>query len=419
MKYLRLPVLGLVLASLATQFAPAAELSREHIGDGLFARNVSVRGNETAFYTLSNIRFGRGQGEDLTRWHRREGTEEWTRKPVPLPADHLPGMISTLRLDNGAALYLYVDRQDERRRRIYLQAVTPDGSLRTLFTFAGGRGVLNPRMDLMPDGKLHLLLPDRTAREVRRFIVDPGTGTEERLSDVRLPRRGARIYGRLVRNETLIVPVSVIDELLLLVINLEDQQYQIHSVDRFQSPSGEPPRGTAIYALPETGQLALFYLRPARFSDRSGRHGPRTGLVGEHVCNVIDSETFESLATTVMAGFAAEAAATHNRSIAHAGGRDFLFAHTEVDRIHQRHLTGAYENYVGSYVTRWHIDSAGNARTAARQDIPFMSFFTLATDGNGHAILLCNEAREGDPLYLYAFKDEDLPSVSAGDTGAP
>lgn len=261
-------------------------------------------------------------------------------------------MISTLRLDNETTLYLYVDRRGTEH--LYLQLLDDDGVLRTVFDLPRGgefNRFLNPHMDRMPDGRIHLLLPDRADTVVRRFIVDPVTGDHERLSDIGMPREGARIYDRILLGTRLIVPVSVVDELLLLVVNLNDQSVASYSLDRFSSPSEEPPRNTSVFHLKIANELVLFYMRPASFSDRPGRHGPPTGLVGEHVCMVVCAETYAVKRNTVIAGFEARAASTHNYDVARTSEREFLFAHTEVDRIHQRHLTGAYENYVGSFLT--------------------------------------------------------------------
>ncbi len=388
----------------------AAELPREHIGNRLFARDaVLSQDNGIRFYTLSNIRFGHGQGEDFSQWHRTAGTRDWEISPVPLPEKHMPGMISKLRLDDETTLYLYVDRRDAEH--LYLQRVDGDGAMQTLFDLPRGgefKRFLNPHMDRMPDGRIHVLLPDRNDVVVRRFIVDPVTKARERLPDIRMPRTGARIYDRLVVGTRLFIPVSVIDEMFILAVDLDDYSVEMHSIDRFSSPSGEPPRNTSIFRLQATGEFVLFYLRPARFSDRTGRHGPPTGLAGEHVCTVVCAETFRVKNSTVIAGLKAEAAATHNRAVARIGEQEFLFAHTEVDRIHQRHLTGAYENYVGSFLTRWKIDQDGTTVELGRREIPPMSFFTVASNGKGDAILLCNEARQDDPLFMYRFDAVDI-----------
>lgn len=388
----------------------AEDFPCEYIGNNLFATCASLlQGNEMSFYTLSNIRFGHGQGENFTLWRRRAGSSDWERSPVPLPEGHMPGMISNLRLDDETTLYLYVDRRGAEH--LYLQRVDGDGAMQTLFDLPKGgefKRFLNPHMDRMLDGRIHVLLPDRNDVVVRRLIVDPVTGAHERLPDIRMPRTGARIYDRLMVGTRLFIPVSVIDEMFMLAVDLDDHSIEMHSIDQFSSPSGEPPRNTSIFRLQATDEIAVFYLRPASFSDRPGRHGPRTGLVGEHVCTVVCAETFKVKNSTVIAGFEAEAAATHNYDVAQVDKREFLFAHTEVDRIHQRHLTGDYENYVGSFLTHWKIDESGTPVEMGRRRLPFISFFTLAASVDGNAILLCNEARQDDPLFMYRFNAEDI-----------
>ncbi len=384
---------------LSSPAADADALPREHVGDRLFVTEAFLgQDGEITLHTLSNIRFGHGQGDDFTLWRRSAGDDNWERSPLPFPEDHRPGMISTLTLDDDSTLYLYVDRAG--REHLYLQRVSGDGTLRTLFDLPRGgefRRFLNPRMDRMRDGRVHLLLPDRAGSEVRRFIVDPDTAAHERLPDIRMPRRGARIYDRYQVGSRLIVPVSVSGELLFLDIDLDAHAVRSQSLDRFSHD--EPPRNTSIFALEDTDEVVLFYLRPASFSSRG-----RTGLLGEFVCAVVDAETFDVRSSNVIAGFEAEAAATHNHDVIQVGPREFLFAHTEVDRVHERHRSGRYENYVGTFVTRWKIDEQAHPTELGRRELPFISFMTLAYGEGRQAILLGNDAREGDPLFLYRFE---------------
>ena len=142
-------------------------------------------------------------------------------------------------------------------------------------------------------------------------------------------------------------------------------------------------------------------MRPAAFSDRAGRRGPATGLLGEIIVNVVDAKTLESVRKTVIAGFRAKAAATHNIDAVQTGPREFLLAHTEVDRIQQRHLTGAYENYVGGFLTRWVIDQRGQAVQRAEHRLPPMFSTRLALLSDGNTALIANQAHPGNPLFLY------------------
>ena len=389
---------ALALLCLAASGLAAMEVTSEKLGDGVFAQSAVWHQGSLHLTTVENMRFGHGQGENFTHWRREDGGKRWHKQP--LFAEHNPGMTSMMPCGADSHLFLYVDRKDESNRSVHLARVD-GGRERSLFQFRDGRGVLNPQMDMLADGRLHLLIPDRTGLQVRRFLVDAQTGDSERLPDVVMPRAGARIYGRLVDGNRLIVPVSVIHEMLMLVIDLTDHRAVLHSIDTFTSASGEPPRMTTVFRLADSDRYALVYLRPAAFSDRGGRRGPATGLLGEIVVNVVDAKTFESIRQTVIAGFDARAAATHNLDAAQTGPREFLLAHTEVDRIHQRHLTGAYENYGGGFLTRWSVDGEGRPERKAEHRLPPYFSTRLAIGPEGRASLVCNEARPGDPLYLY------------------
>jgi hypothetical protein len=391
----------MVLLSLLASGLMAVEVDEEHLGDGLFAQSAVWQEGTLHLTTVENMRFGHGQGENFTHWRRNDGEKPWRKQP--LFPDHNPGMTCMMPLGADSNLFLYVDRKDENNRRVFLARVD-GGRQRVLFEFSGGRGVLNPQMDLLADGRLHLLIPDRTGLQVRRLLVDAQTGDSQRLPDVVMPRAGARIYGRLVDGNRLIVPVSVIHEMLVLTIDLDDHRVALHSIDRFTSASGEPPRMTSIFPLADSGHYALVYLRPAAFSDRVGKQGPATGLLGEIVVNVVDAKTFASIGKTVIAGLQSEAAATHNLDALQTGPREFLLAHTEVKRIHQRHLTGAYENYVGGFLTHWTIDAQGRPVRKAEHRLPPFFSTRLTPLGEGSAALVCNEARLGDPLHLYRIR---------------
>ena len=384
---------------------PAFRVTRELLGEGIHAQTAAWIDGELHITTVENMVTGAGQGENFTHWRRRDGRTVWIKQAL-FPAHH-PGMPEFLVLD-GAVLILYVDRQDEQNRRVWLQRVV-DGEVVPLFDFADGtRGVLNPAMDLLPDGTLLVLVPNRVGRETRRFIIDPVTGDAQRLDDITMPARGARIFDRLIVGNRLLAPVSVIEELLLLEIDLTDHSYRLHRrLDAFDSIAREPPRNTGIVALPDGEPLALVYLRPAAFSDRTGRRGPATGLIGEIVVNVIETNAFRSLRNTVIAGHTAETAATHNMAIAQTGPRTFLLAHSEVDRIHQRHLTGEHKNYVGGYITHWRIGEDGTPERLSRQDIHPFYGTRMVPDGAGGAHLVCAAARDGEPLHYYRI--EPLP----------
>ncbi len=386
---------------------PAEELEgwrlveREVLGENLYG-GPTLHGNTMYFTFIENIRHGHGYGENFTLWRRDLGENAWEKRP--LFPEHQPGMSSLLPLDDSDLLFMYVNRVEEENRRVHLVRVEEDTEI-PLFELgqereSGNPGVLNPRMDLMSDGNLHLLIPDRTDRFVRRFIVDPETGQEQRLSDIETPRVGARIYGRLMENDRLLVPLAVVNELLLLVIDLTDHSYEVHSLDTFTSKSNEPPRSISMYRLENPDQYLVSYFRPAAFSDRSGRQGERTGLVGEVVLRVLETDSFETVESTVIAGFTPEKASTHNVPRTQVGPRDFLFAFTTVDRIHVRHLTGRYENYTGASMSRWHIRADGTPEIIFEEDLsPFYSA-SLQTMDDGKILFTYKDATSGASRIL-------------------
>lgn len=153
----------------------------------------------------------------------------------------------------------------------------------------------------------------------------------------------------------------------------------------------------------ESQELVLVYMRPAPFSNRG-----RTGLLGEIVCAVVCARSLEVKTSTVIAGFEAERAATHQHDMIQVGSREFIYAHTEVDRVHERHKSGRYENYVGSYITRWQIDENNKPIEVGRRKLPDTAFFDLAGNAQGNVILLANDAKEDYPLFLYAFHKDDI-----------
>ena len=145
---------------------------------------------------------------------------------------------------------------------------------------------------------------------------------------------------------------------------------------------------------------SLVYLRPAEFSGRGGRHGPPTGLVGEVVLRTLDTDSLETVGSTVIAGFCPERASTHNFASARVGDGDILLAFTTVDRIHVRHLTARYENYTGAGLTRWRVQPDGTASCVAELELdPFYSA-NMAPLGAREVLFSYNEARPGAPRVL-------------------
>ncbi len=368
---------------------------REVLGDGLYGR-VHVYRDTQYFFSVENMRHGAGQGENFTLWERSSGETPWKKRA--LFREHHPGMVSMLPLGDGELVFLYVDRKDERNRAVHLVRVADQ--VTPLWTFQDNQGVLNPVMDALSDGTLHILIPDRTGRLVRRFLVDPATGEQRRLPDIETPRSGARIYDRLIESDRLLVPLAVVHELLLMVIDLNDHGVTMHSLDRFTSNSGEPPRNMSFARMDDPDLYSMVYLRPAEFSDRAGRQGPRTGLVGEVVLSTLDPDSLETVGSTVIAGFSPQQASTHNFATARAGAGDILLAFTTVDRIHVRHLTARYENYTGAALTRWRVQADGTATRVAELEMkPFYSA-NMAPLDTREVLFSYNEARPGAPRVI-------------------
>lgn len=375
---------------------------RETISREDHCQTVAWRSGELILGTIQNMVIGAGHGDQFTLWRRRDGEPEWrTERHFP---DHSPSMADVLPLDDGSTLVLYTDRRNEPRRRVFLHHVG-EGGVRQLFDFAtDSQGVLNPQLTRLDDRRVLVLIPDRNAGvDTRRFLVDLDAGTHERLPDIPMPARGGRLYETLRDGNRLIVPHSMIHRLDILAIDLPTGDHSLHEVDAFTSVSGEPPRGTCIFKLQDSGQYALVYLRPAAFSDRVGKQGPPTGLLGEIVLNVVDARTLASVRRTVIAGFRAEAAATHNMAAVQTGPREFVLAHAEVDRIHQRHLTGEHKNYVGGFITRWRIGPDGSPELLERCELPPFYGTRMVADDAGGARLVCRQSGEGDPLQLFTI----------------
>jgi hypothetical protein len=376
------------------------EVGKEELGQNLFALDIVCEGEAEHLLIVEDMRFGHGDGKNLTHWHRSTSNEPW-KKRLLFPS-HRPGMARMLLLEDRSFLVLYVDREDEENRRVFLQRVSEERT-EELFQYSAGRGVLNPQMDLLPNGLLHLLIPDRTSVEVRRFVIDLATRRFERLADIIMPKSGARIYDRLVHDGHLVVPISINNEMQIAFIALDDHQPSLRSVDRFESAGNEPPRMTTAMWLPDRNLYAFVYMRPARFTDRYGAKGPRTGTLGEIVLNLVDQSGHHQR-SHILAGHEARRASTHNIATLPLDGPRLLLAHTEVDRVHERVISGEYANYMGGFVTLFELDPQN--QLVAPQQLMLPPFFSthLARRADGTVLLLCNEASPGNPLYLYHLR---------------
>ncbi len=386
---------------------PVYRFASEH-EEHLFIGEVLPTADRLLFTTTENIRPGHGDGENFAIWEKTDGQAP-VRQYDNLLGTQNPGMVTLLEHSNGELHALYVDRQDPGQPKVNL-IVLRDGVAVNLFHFDHTDGnVLNPVMTEMPDGRIFILIPDRDPGHpvVRRFVVDLDPVQDHRLPDMPMPSYGARIWGMHQEGNRLIVPIGLVERLVIAVIDYSDFSYQLHTVDSFPSKSSEPPRNIAIFPLENPAQIVLGYLRPAPFSDRHGVEGPATGLLGSLVLHTVDAVTFESVALETIAGFHAERAATHNFAYAQIGPRDILLAHTEVDRIHQRHLTGEYANYVGGFLSAWRLDAQGLATQRAQTEIEPNWFGRFVKDVNGQWLFIYNVAEPGDALKIDRVDFED------------
>ena len=123
-------------------------------------------------------------------------------------------------------------------------------------------------------------------------------------------------------------------------------------------------------------------------------------MVGEVVLRTLNTDSLETVGSTVIAGFCPEKASTHNFANARVGAGDILLATTTVDRIHVRHLTARYENYTGAGLTRWRVQPDGTAICVGELELePFYSANMAPLDAR-EVLFSYNEARLDAPRIL-------------------
>lgn len=378
-------------------------LDKERLGTKIhcvMGRNFHATDDSLYLGTITHMAYGSGQGHNLLFWRRPLEGGTWTLTPIR--PERMPGMISVLPREgrHGETLFLYVDRQDEAERVVYLERFTEEHGLEEVFEYSNGAGVLNPVAIPAPDTPaLHVLIPDRTDTYIRWFVIDRDTNEAERLDDIPMPRTGARLYDYHVEGARLILPTAVSRELHLLVIDLETAEYEMKHLDTAESPDNQPPRNMTIHPFHEQGLYVITYLRPTSFSDR-----PRTGLVGEVVAHAVCMERLTSVEHTVIGGFNAEGAATHHINSAKISEDAFVMAHTTVDEVHQRHVTGEYENFVSGHVNRWRLTPDGGITAQAENDMEPFEHPGLVAPGDGMLYMVYNTATEESPKWLKRWR---------------
>ena len=400
---------GLALTALVAIDARAdgvlEPLGKERLGTGIYCvlgRNFFTLENDLYLSTVTHMVHGAGQGRNLLLWRRSLDNGPW--RLTPIRPERMPAMISILPREDhpGETLFLYVDRRDEADRVVYLERFTEDGGMEEVFRYANGSGVLNPIAAPAPGGSiLHLFIPDRTDTYIRWFKAHLGEDRVERLDDIPMPQRGARLYDYHVEGSRLILPTAVVRELHLLAVDLDTGAYEMKRIDEAESPDNQPPRNMTIHAFPEKNLYLITYLRPTEFSNR-----PETGLVGEVVANAVCMERLESVQRTVIGGFRAEEAATHHIASAKVAEDAFVAAYTTVDEVHQRHLTGEFENYAAGHVDRWRLSGDGALTAQAQHEMEPFWHAGLATDGKGNLYMLYNSATEESPKWLKRWRTE-------------
>ena len=412
MRYLRwcgLALTALVAACALLQTARAdgvlEPLGKERLGKGIYCvlgRNFFTLESDLYLSTVTHMVHGAGQGHNLLLWRRSLDNGPW--QLTPIRPGRMPAMISVLpsEAQNGETLFLYVDRQDEADRVVYLERFCEREGLEEIFRYSNGSGVLNPIAVHEPDSSnLHVLIPDRTDTYIRWFRTDLEEGAVERLDDISMPREGARLYDYHVEDARLVLPTAVTQELHVLVIDLETMTHEMKHLDTAESPDNQPPRNMTIHPFPEKELYIITYLRPTDFSYR-----PETGLLGEVVANSVCMDRLESVEQTVIGGFSAEEAATHHLNSVKVSEDAFVMAYTTVDEVHQRHLTGEFQNYVSGHVDRWRLASDGSVTAEAQREMEPFWHPGLAKDSQGVLYMLYNSAVKESPKWLKRWRTE-------------
>lgn len=395
-------------------------LDRTHVGDFFCSEGLASQIEGHRIHKIMNRECdpGNGVGKHLYYWTMAYGEDEGRLVELPEagrgrhhPRDGRIGMMQLiLDPEDGNKYFIYNDRTDEyerlprderRPRQVYLDRF--DGEkLIELFVYSNGEGVLNPITFLADDRSMRIFLPDRTAKNVRRFKLDLNTGEVERLEDLPLPVTGARMYDGLFDGHYLILPLAVRQELYLARIDTRDDSYVINRIDAFESPDGQPPRSIIIEKFEEKGMYVLNYLRPADFSYR-----PHKGLTGSVVVNAVDAQTLESLKTTVIGGHHDSEAATHYMNGAKFDNQRLAVAYTTVDSVHEWHFGRGkrHENYAESRLEMWRIHDDGSVeKEMARSfDRPFWNT-GVRSMGENKLVLSYNTTTETNERWVEIYE---------------
>jgi len=340
-------------------------VSRDLLGNHLHSnmRAFEIIDGYLHMLLTTNVTPASGTGTGLQYWKKPLDGEKWEVHSF-LP-DRVVGMANIVSdpYYTNDLFFIFNDRTNEQDRYAIMERF--DGTeLRRVFELDQSSGqVLNPQAISSQDGYIHIFVPDRTSSGqdgVKWWRMNIETEELERLQDISLPTRGARMYDLIYDNGKIIVPIAVQTQLHLGIIDTEKLTISLQLLDRFTSPDFMPPRSINLFKYEEFGFYLLTYLRPSYFSNR-----PFTGLVGEVVAMVLDCDTLEILSSTVIGDFSDQAAVTHYMKSEQLNNQMFVVAYTTVAGVHQFHLTGKHGNYVASHLAVWQITEDGKVQLVA------------------------------------------------------
>ncbi len=343
-------------------------LERELLGEQLHSnmRAFEIIDDKLHMLLTTNVTPATGTGVSLQYWNKPLDGGDW-EKHVFLP-NRVIGMANIVAdpYYTDDLFFIFNDRTNESDRYAIMERFE-NNTLRRVFELDQSSGqVLNPQAISSQDGYIHIFVPDRTSSGqdgIKWWRMNILTEELERLQDISLPTRGARMYDLIYDNGSIIVPIAVNQQLHLGNIDTEALTITTRLIDQFTSPDQMPPRSINLFKYENLGIYLLTYLRPASFSNR-----PNTGLIGEVVAKVVRISDLKTLSTTVIGGFSGQAAATHYMKSEKLNENMFVVAYTAVDKVHHFHLTGIHDKYVTSHLGIWEIDQSGQLQLISSED---------------------------------------------------
>ena len=397
-----------------TNTLPSLErLNSEQLGVRLYnqRRAFHAEGGSLTYVSVNDLVFGKGQGDNMIIWSR--GPEDNLWHGVLIHPERKNTMVNVVPLENrpGETLISYVDRQHDaisiNNRTVYLERIKGGSQIEEILSYSdGGSGVLNPVLVSYPEKNLaYWFLPDRTRPwRIRWFRMNTEDGTTQRLDDIPMPAAGARMYGFHREGNRAVFAVGMLANLYVLDVDLDAETYTLSPVDTASSPDNMPCREVDVHYYPELGFYVFTYLRPTHFSNR-----PRTGLLGEFVATTLDAKTLKPISKTVIGGYTAETAATHQVVSQKACERSFVSLYSTVDKVNQLHLTGRPENFVSTHLDRWEILPDGSIVQRMDNTMKPYTRMDLAMDRESNQLyMIVAETTDDFQLLLMTWKIEPL-----------